>query len=70
MKTKDAQFLINTWKQEAIDAFRKSDDIWHKLGTGALPQEDDIIYSVYELNAKAMTLNACAEALLAFLPPI
>lgn len=62
--------LIRRWRIDASAAQRKSSETYEKLGCGDLPQEDAIIYSVYEDDQKAATLRDCAAELEAILKNI
>lgn len=57
------QELINGWESLATKYARQSDTTYRKLRTGELPQEDEIIYSVYSDDATASTYRNCAEQL-------
>lgn len=55
--------LIKSWRFSADFAEARAAKIWEELKTGVLPQEDQIIYSVYELQEKAAILRSCAADL-------
>jgi arsenate reductase-like glutaredoxin family protein len=55
--------LMNQWRRESKKLSKKSSDTWKALGTEELPQDDEIIYSVYEDQAAANTYAGCAEQL-------
>jgi len=50
---------LELWKKTAKFLEKRSTTTWNKLKSGELRQEDATIYSVYEDQAKADTLNAC-----------
>lgn len=57
------KMLIAKYKKEAKRLEKQSKDTYDKLETGELPQEDDIIYSVYEDAAQAVKLKSVVNDL-------
>lgn len=55
--------LVIKWKTEALSLQHQSERTWKELETGEKPQDDKIIYSVYENQAQASRLYFCAEEL-------
>lgn len=56
--------MANHWLKESNRLARKSAKTWRALRGSVLPQEDEIIYSVYEDSAAAITLEDCARKIL------
>lgn len=56
--------IANHWLKESKRRVRRSDKNWRALRAHVLPQEDEIIYSVYEDSAAATTLEDCARKIL------
>lgn len=53
LELKSLRALAKRWSKEANKLSAKSRKTWEKLGSEELPQEDAIIYSVYEDEASA-----------------
>ncbi len=51
------------WIRRSAELRLLSKRTWEQLKIGELPQEDEIIYSVYEDQAKSDTYALCARAL-------
>lgn len=60
----DLKTLARAWLKEAEEAAKESEKRWNQLRTGELPQEDAVIYSVYELEQHSQTLRRCAQRLM------
>jgi len=58
-----AEKLVKKWRVQARKLRAKSKKTWALLGSGDLPQDDKIIYSVYEDQASAIALEECADEL-------
>lgn len=62
--------LVRKWERKADLCLIKSKERWEGLYTGRITQDDDIIYSVYELSAQSKALKTCSEELRAYLNKI
>ena len=59
--------LVRQWTDRGTALLNKSDELYRRLSSGDVPQEDASIYSVYELSAEGSTLIRCALELKALL---
>lgn len=59
----DLKRLIRRWKTKSRMYLNSSRRTYKALGTGKLPQDDSIIYSVYEDSASGWTYLQCASDL-------
>lgn len=55
--------LIKAYRVSAKALYDRSAETYEGLRTGRLPQEDALVYSVYEDFTEASTLKNCAEAI-------
>ena len=67
--TKRLKALAALWKRQARKLHRESNAAWEGLRVGKLPQDDEIIYSVYQKAAAADCLDGCAREILKVIKP-
>jgi len=64
---KDIVKLIAQWRSLSEARYKRSSETWEKLAKGELPQQDELIYSVYIDSSAGDAYSRCARDLFALI---